>query len=74
MLMQKEIIMKMSSQKRIYRDLDSAVVSGVCAGLAKYFDVDAVWVRAAAVAGLFLAPVVVLAAYVAAVVLLPRLS
>lgn len=36
--------MKLSSQKRIYRDFDSGVISGVCAGVARYFDIDAVWV------------------------------
>ena len=38
--------MKVPSQKRIYRDLDSGIISGVCAGVARYFDIDAVWVDA----------------------------
>ena len=65
--------MKVPSQKRIYRDLDSGIISGVCAGVARYFDIDAVWVRAAAVAGLFIATPITLVAYIAAVILLPRL-
>lgn len=65
--------MKLPSQKRIYRDLDTGIISGVCAGVARYFDIDAVWVRAAAVAGLFIATPITLVAYVAAVILLPRL-
>ncbi len=66
--------MKLSSQKRMYRDLDSGVISGVCAGVARYFDIDAVWVRAAALVGLFVATPVTLLAYVAAVILLPRMG
>ena len=66
--------MKVPSQKRIYRDLDSGIISGVCAGVARYFDIDAVWVRAAAVAGLFIATPITLVAYIAAVILLPRLG
>ncbi|BFT31429.1 hypothetical protein D210916BOD24_26050 [Alteromonas sp. D210916BOD_24] len=66
--------MKISSQKRMYRDLDSGVISGVCAGVARYFDIDAVWVRAAAVVGLFVATPVTLLAYIAAVILLPRMG
>ncbi len=66
--------MKLSSQKRMYRDLDSGVISGVCAGVARYFDIDAVWVRVAALVGLFVATPVTLLAYVAAVILLPRMG
>ena len=66
--------MKLSSQKRIYRDLDSGVISGVCAGVARYFDIDAVWVRGAAVAALVFMPIIILLAYFAAVILLPRLA
>ena len=66
--------MKLSSQKRIYRDLDSGVISGVCAGVARYFDIDAVWVRGGAVAALIFMPAITLLAYFAAVILLPRLA
>lgn len=31
--------------RRLYRDLENAKLGGVCAGLAKYFGIDAVWVR-----------------------------
>lgn len=31
--------------RRLYRDLGNAKLGGVCAGLAKYFGVDAVWIR-----------------------------
>ncbi|MEC7690366.1 MAG: PspC domain-containing protein [Pseudomonadota bacterium] len=60
------------TDKRIYRDTSNGVISGVCAGLAKYLDVDATWVRVAAVAGLILFHVPVLIAYIAATFLLPR--
>ena len=66
--------MKIPSQKRIYRDLDAAVISGVCAGIARYLDVDPIWVRVAAAASLLCMPVIALLAYFAAVVLLPRIS
>lgn len=59
-------------EKRVKRNLDKAVVSGVCAGIAEYFETKALWVRGAAVIGLFMAPVVVLASYFLAVILLPR--
>ena len=65
--------MKVPTQKRIYRDLDAGIISKVCASVARYFDIDAVWVRAAAVLGLFMATPITLVAYVAAVILLPRL-
>jgi phage shock protein PspC (stress-responsive transcriptional regulator) len=65
--------MKIPSQTRMYRDLDSGVISGVCAGVARYFDIDAVWVRAAAVVSLFVATPITIVAYIAAVILLPRM-
>ena len=33
--------------RRLYRDLENAKLGGVCAGLAKHFGVDAVWIRLA---------------------------
>lgn len=33
--------------RRLYRDLENAKLGGVCAGLARYFNADAVWVRLA---------------------------
>ena len=32
--------------RRLYRDLENAKLGGVCAGVAKYFDIDPVWMRA----------------------------
>lgn len=31
--------------RRLYRDIDNAKLGGVCAGLGKYFGIDAVWIR-----------------------------
>lgn len=31
--------------RRLYRDMTNAKLGGVCSGLAKYFDVDTIWVR-----------------------------
>jgi len=31
--------------RRLYRDTDNARLGGVCAGLGRYFDIDATWVR-----------------------------
>ena len=33
--------------RRLYRDLENSKLGGVCAGLAKYFGIEAVWIRLA---------------------------
>src|SRR5476649_1128180 len=33
--------------RRLFRDPDDHLVSGVCAGIANYFDIQAVWIRLA---------------------------
>ena len=58
-----------SHTKRLYRSNDR-VIAGVCSGLARYFNIDPIIVRVAAVAGL-LAGGVTLVAYVAALILVP---
>ncbi|WP_018983715.1 PspC domain-containing protein [Salinimonas chungwhensis] len=63
-----------NSEKRIYRIMHESVISGVCAGLARWLSIDAMWVRVAAVISLFMLPGITVIAYLAAVVLLPRLS
>lgn len=40
--------------RRLYRDMDNARLGGVCSGLAKYFGVEAVWLRLAALSPLLL--------------------
>lgn len=43
------------ARKRLFRDIDAKVIGGVCAGLAKYFDVKVVYIRL-----LFLVPTILL--------------
>ncbi|MEW9799610.1 PspC domain-containing protein [Alteromonas sp. CYL-A6] len=66
--------MNVPTDKRIYRDVERGVIAGVCAGVARYLEVDSVWVRAAAVFAAFMLPGITLLAYLAAVFLLPRWS
>ncbi len=40
--------------RRLYRDTDNAKLGGVCAGLAKYFGIEAVWLRLAIASPLIL--------------------
>ena len=40
--------------RRLYRDLENSKLGGVCAGLAKYFGVEAVWLRLAMASPLIL--------------------
>ena len=40
--------------RRLYRDMESSKLGGVCAGLAKYFGVEAVWLRLAIASPLIL--------------------
>lgn len=42
-----------SRSKRLFRDTENGMLAGVCAGIAKYFGVDPVWIRLAFVALLF---------------------
>ncbi|WJG09920.1 PspC domain-containing protein [Aliiglaciecola sp. LCG003] len=59
------------NSKQIYRDTVRGKVSGVCAGLASHFNVDAWVVRIAAIAAFIFMPVVVAIAYLLAVILIP---
>lgn len=58
------------NEKRFFRDAHKAKVAGVCAGIAKYFDVNEWLVRAVAVASFLFFPFAIGLAYVLAVVLL----
>lgn len=42
--------------RRLYRDMESAKLGGVCAGVASYFDIDPVWVRLTMFAPLLFMP------------------
>ncbi|MEM6686651.1 MAG: PspC domain-containing protein [Bacteroidota bacterium] len=37
------------TNRKLYRDYDNKVIAGVCAGLAKYFGVDDLWIRLLAI-------------------------
>jgi phage shock protein PspC (stress-responsive transcriptional regulator) len=39
--------------KRLFRDPDDRLVGGVCSGIANYFDIDPIWIRAAFAIALF---------------------
>lgn len=58
--------------KYFYKDTLRKKVSGVCAGVAKHFGFDLLWVRAATIVAFVFMPVPVALAYVVAVVLLPN--
>ncbi|WP_084407373.1 PspC domain-containing protein [Aestuariibacter salexigens] len=59
--------------QRLYRDNSRALVSGVCAGLARYWDCPTWVVRAGAIAAFLFMPVPVAIAYLMAIVLIrPR--
>lgn len=58
------------NEKRFFRDSEKAKVSGVCAGIAKYFDINEWIVRAVCIVSFILAPFAVGLAYVLAVLLL----
>jgi len=58
------------NEKRFFRDPEKAKVSGVCAGLAKYFDVNEWLVRGVTIAAFIAFPFPVGLAYVLAILLL----
>lgn len=58
------------NDKRFYRDAQHAKISGVCAGIAKYFDINQWLVRGVAIAGFIMLPFAVGLAYVLAILLL----
>jgi phage shock protein PspC (stress-responsive transcriptional regulator) len=57
--------------RRLYRSRSDRVIGGVCGGIAKYFSIDPVIVRVAAVALIFLGGTGIVA-YVAALLLMPN--
>jgi phage shock protein PspC (stress-responsive transcriptional regulator) len=58
------------NEKRFFRDAEHAKVSGVCAGIAKYFDINPWIVRALTIAAFLVVPFAVGLAYVLAILLL----
>ncbi|MFT2092346.1 PspC domain-containing protein [Paraglaciecola sp. 2405UD69-4] len=57
---------------KLYKDSLHGKISGVCAGLAKHWDVSRLLVRCVAVVCLITLPVVTAVAYVTATVLIPN--
>jgi phage shock protein C len=57
--------------RRLYRLAYDKKIAGVCAGLAKYLDVDVTLIRIAAVAAFFCSGGLVLLAYIAAIFIMP---
>jgi phage shock protein PspC (stress-responsive transcriptional regulator) len=42
------------TEKKLFRDLDDSIISGVCAGIGHYFDVEPKWIRLIAIITLFM--------------------
>ena len=57
---------------KLYKDSLNGKISGVCAGLAKHWNVSRLLVRCVAVALLVTLPVVTAVAYVTATILIPN--
>lgn len=60
------------AEQRLYRLPHRGIISGVCAGIARYLGTEPLWVRLGAAAGLVLVPGITCIAYIAAVFILPR--
>ncbi|WP_371195384.1 PspC domain-containing protein [Glaciecola sp. SC05] len=58
------------SNARLFRDASSAMIAGVCSGVAKHFDVNPWLVRAGAIIAFTILPFAVALAYVLAILLL----
>jgi phage shock protein C len=50
--------------RRLELDRDRGMIIGLCAGLARYFDVDVIWVRIGAIVAAAILTKVTIAAYV----------
>lgn len=60
-----------SIQNNLTKDVVHKKLSGVCAGIAKFYQLPRLGVRIAALASLFMFPVVTGVAYIVAAILLP---
>ena len=69
---QKEYQREYTINKTLYKDNRHKKLSGVCAGLAKYYGAPRFAVRVETVISLFVFPVVVGVAYVVAAILIPN--
>ena len=61
-----------SAARRLYRLTSEKKIAGVCAGLARYFEVDVTLVRLLVVAGTLCSGGLGLLAYIAAWIIMPR--
>jgi len=66
--------MSATSEHRLYRDADRAVLGGVCAGLSKYLGFNLKVTRFLAVVAFLMAMPVAICAYLAAVFFIPSVS
>lgn len=62
----------MSAQRRLYRDVDNGKISGVCAGLSDYFDIDVTLIRVIWLVLLLCAGTGLLAYIILAIVVEPK--
>ena len=60
------------NQSTLFRDGANPMVSGVCGGLAKYLDINPLWVRGATAVSFLFFPFAIALAYVLAVLLLKK--
>jgi phage shock protein PspC (stress-responsive transcriptional regulator) len=58
--------------KRLYRSTTNKMLSGVCGGLADYFDLDPTLIRLIAIVALFASGGLVILAYIVAWIIIPR--
>lgn len=60
-----------TAPRRVYRLIHDKKIAGVCAGLARYFDVDVTLIRLAVVTGIVLSGGLGLLAYIVAWIIMP---
>ena len=58
--------------KRLYRSVEDRMISGVCAGIADYFDIDATIVRLVFVLGFFASVSGLFWAYIIMMIVVPE--
>lgn len=66
--------MKDIQSAKLFRDPVNAMIKGVCAGIARHFDIDVLWVRGATALAFVFMPTAVALAYVLAILLIPKRS
>lgn len=64
----------MTIANKFRKDPQHALISGVCAGVAKGFGVDRKWIRVALLAGLLWSPLAIVVIYLIASVTMPPQS